>query len=199
MQKFQEKIIETRKYSYQISNMLSNENEINSFLSSGHSYNQRDWLSAFYETPVAARGRSEKLSKLVKSGERKTKQHTGKPDNYEFEKEAFQKYIMSLPSGSKVSWRELSIKFNLRNKKGARPQNGGQVLAEFAKTFNPQQRLSGRDIQRVRRAKHKLYKKVSIPTPRLTKHLQSAIRKKLKQKNSTLVKRLPQTLSTEKK
>lgn len=97
---------------------------------------------------------------------------------------------MSLPSGSKVSWRELSIKFNLRNKKGARPQNGGQVLVEFAKSlgvnvnqFNPQQRLSGRDyIQRVRRARHKLYKKVSIPTPRPTKHLQSAIRKKIKTK-----------------
>lgn len=123
------------------------------------------------------------FSKLVKSGTRKTEQHTGKLENYVFEKEAFQKYTMALPSDSKVSWRELSVKFNLSNKKGAIPPNGGQVLAEFAKTlgvnvhqFNPEQRLSGRDyIQRVRRARHKLYKKVSIPTLRPTKHLQSAI------------------------
>lgn len=106
---------------------------------------------------------------------------------------------MSLPSGSKVGWRELSIKFNLRNKKGARPQNGGQVLAEFAKTFgvnvnqfNPQQRLSGRDyIQRVRRARHILYKKVLIPTPRPQSIYNLLSEKKLKQKNSTLVKGCP--------
>lgn len=123
------------------------------------------------------------LSKLVKSGTRKTEQHTGNLENYVFEKEAFQKYTMALPSDSKVSWRELSVKFNLSNKKGAIPPNGGQVLAEFAKTlgvnvhqFNPEQRLSGRDyIQRVRRARQKLYKKVSIPTLIPTKHLQSAI------------------------
>lgn len=80
--------------------MLSNENEISSFLSSSHSYNQRDRdiLSAFFETPEAARGRSENLSKLVKSGTRKTEQHTGKLENYVFEKEAFQKYTMALPS-----------------------------------------------------------------------------------------------------
>lgn len=135
MQKFQEKINETRKKSEKVSNMLSNENEISSFLSSGHSYNQRDRdrLSAYFETPEAARGRREKLSKLVKSGTRKTKQHTGKIENYVFEKEAFQKYIRELPSDSKVSWRELSVKFNSRNKTGARPPNGGQVLAKFAK------------------------------------------------------------------
>lgn len=66
-----------------------------------------------------------------------------------------------------------------------RPPNSGQVLAEFAKTlggnvnqFNPQQRLRGRDyIQSVRRARHKHYKRVSIPTQRPTKHLQCAIKK----------------------
>lgn len=40
------------------------------------------------------------LSKLVKSGTRKTEQHTGKLENYVFEKEAFQKYTMALPSDS---------------------------------------------------------------------------------------------------
>lgn len=73
----------------------------------------------------------------------------------------------------------------MRNKKGARPPNGGQVLAKFAKTlsvnvhqFNPEQRLSGRDyIRRVRRARQKLFKKVLIPIPTPTKHSQSAIQK----------------------
>lgn len=71
--------------------MLSDENEISALLSSGHSYNQkdRDRLSAFFETPEVA---SEKLSKLVKSGTWKTKQHTDKLENYVFEKEAFQKH-----------------------------------------------------------------------------------------------------------
>lgn len=84
--------------------MLFNENEISSFLSFGHSYNQRDRdrLSAFLKTPEAERGRSEKLSKLVKFGTRKSKQHTAKPENDVFEKEAIQKYIISLPIGSKV-------------------------------------------------------------------------------------------------
>lgn len=113
----------------------------------------------------------------------------GKPNNIQASSRTMylkKKHFKNTPwhcHHSKISWRELSVKFNLSNKKGAIPPNGGQVLAEFAKTlgvnvhqFNPEQRLSGRDyIQRVRRARHKLYKKVSIPTLRPTKHLQSAI------------------------
>lgn len=124
---------------------------------------------------------------MVKSGERKAKRHTGNLQNYNFEKQAFLKHVNAIPSGSKVSWRGLAIKFNFTNKNGVRPPNAGQVLLEIAKAlgvnvnkFNPLQRLSGRDyFQTVRRAKYKLYKRVSIPTPRPTKSLQNAIQRKL--------------------
>lgn len=59
--------------------MDSDENEKSSFLSSGHSYNQRDRdrLSTFFEIPQAAKGRNEQ----IKTGTRKVKQHTGKLEN----------------------------------------------------------------------------------------------------------------------
>ena len=108
--------------------------------------------------------------------------------NYTYDKQGFKKYITSLKPGSRISWRNLSIKFDVRNKIGSRPSNAGQVLMEVAKSFgidvsrfNADQRLSGRDyIQRVRRARHKLmHKKVSIPTPRPTRKLHAEIRRKI--------------------
>lgn len=82
------------------------------------------------------------------------------------------KIIEALPSGFKISWRDLGIRFQVKNKSGLRPSNTGYVLMEAAKSlgievskFNNKQRISGRDYaQRIKRARHKLmYKKVSIP------------------------------------
>ncbi|CAG2192482.1 unnamed protein product [Mytilus edulis] len=69
--------------------------------------------------------------------------------------------VKSTTPGSKVNWQYLARKYNVLNKNGIRPLNGGQVLKQFAQdngvnihSFNPQSRVSGRDyIRRVRRAK----------------------------------------------
>jgi hypothetical protein len=191
-EKFKEKVKEGRKSSQNISNLLSNEMEIDTFLSSGTSYNQRDRdrLAAYFETPQAAKQRSEKDSKKVTTEKKKRQKHVGNIENYNFDRADFLKYIKTLPTGAKVSWRNLAIKFNLTNKNGIRPSNGGQVLLEYAKKmganthkFNTEKRISGRDyVQRVRRAKQKLYKKISIPTTRPTSTLHKAIQRKLQTK-----------------
>lgn len=81
----------------------------------------------------------------------------------------------------------MGIKFNVLNNGGLRPSSAGQVLLEAAKTlgvntdhFNTNVRVSGRDdMQRVKRARHKLlYKTVSIPTPRPTRLLHREIRRR---------------------
>lgn len=82
----------------------------------------------------------------------------------------------------------MSIKFDVKNQKGLRPSNAGQVLMEVAKflgidvlRFNEDRRISGRDyFQRIRRAVHNLlYRKVSIPTPQPTRKLHTEIRQKI--------------------
>lgn len=108
--------------------------------------------------------------------------------SYTYDKQGFRKYIKSLKPGSRVSWRNLSIKFDVKNQKGLRPSNAGQVLMEVANSlgidvprFNKDQRISGSDyFQRIRRARHKLlYRKVSIPTPQPTRKLHTEIRQKI--------------------
>ena len=90
-------------------------------------------MATFFETPEAANIRTEKTTKMITSNQRNTRTHTGNLNNYTFEKEKFQKHITTLPAGSKVSWRCLAIKFNLKNKNGVRPSNGGQILLSYAK------------------------------------------------------------------
>ena len=61
----------------------------------------------------------------------------GKMTNYTYDKKGFKKYITSLKPGFRASWRNVSIKFNVRIKikSGLRPSNAGQVLVEVAKFF----------------------------------------------------------------
>ena len=190
-EKQKQKVKASRESSEVISKAISyNQNEIDTFLASGASFNNRDRarLATYFETPQAAKSRTESNVLKIRSGIKKPKNHIGKMTNYTYDKQGFKKYITSLKPGSRISWRNLSIKFDVRNKIGSRPSNAGQVLMEVAKSFgidvsrfNADQRLSGRDyIQRVRRARHKLmHKKVSIPTPRPTRKLHAEIRRKI--------------------
>lgn len=134
-------------------------------LASGLSYSYRERermsMSTFFETPKAAKLRSESVAKEIKSGKRKKKQHVGKLENYKYDKAVLKKIITPLPKDSKISWRVMAIKFNVLNKEGHRPSNAGQVFLEAAKSlgvntdhFNTIVRVSGRDyLQRVKRAK----------------------------------------------
>lgn len=49
-------------------------------------------------------------------------------NNYSFDRQGFLTYMKKLPSGSKVIWRYLAIKFHVKNKSGQFPKNAGQVL-----------------------------------------------------------------------
>lgn len=193
--KQKQKIKSTRENSEKISRLISNNNnEVTSFLASGNSYNKRDRerMDIYFETTEAAQIRSTSKIKNLKAGVHKPKKHIGNLENYLFKRDEFKKFMTALPSGSKVSWRNLGIKFDVRNKSGARPSNAGQVLMEAAKSiginitmFNTEKRVSGRDyIQRVRRARHKLlYKKVSIPASQPTRKLHTEIRRRLNNKD----------------
>ena len=59
----------------------------------------------------------------------------GKMTNYTYDKKGFKKYLTSLKPGFWASWRNVSIKFNVRNKRGLRLSKAGQVLVEVAKSF----------------------------------------------------------------
>lgn len=97
------------------------------------------------------------------------------------------KYIKNLAPGSRVIWRYLALKFQLKNREGIIPCNSGQVWKMFAQLngvdcdqFNTNQRVSGRDfLQRIRRTRQKLHRKVSIPTPRSSRALRLEIQRKI--------------------
>lgn len=189
--KQREKIKSTKESSEKIAKIISNnDGEVASFLASGSSFSQRnrDRMNTYFETTQAARLRAACKTQKLKAGVQKPKKHVGKLENYFFDRDGFKKFIEALPSGSKVSWRNLGIRFQVRNKSGLRPSNAGQVLMEAAKSlginvskFNTEKRISGRDYaQRIRRARHKLlYKKVSIPASQPTRKLHTEIRRRL--------------------
>ena len=101
-------------------------------------------------------------TKTIKIKQRKMKQktHIGNLENYSFRGRSIFKYLGSVPSGSKVTWRYFAITFQLKNKHGVMPSNAGQVLLAFTKAngintdkFNTCRRVSGRDlVQRIRRS-----------------------------------------------
>lgn len=66
-------------------------------------------MSTFFETPKAAKLRSESVAKEIKSGKRKEKKHVGKLENYKYDKADFKKFITSLPKDAKISWRAMAI------------------------------------------------------------------------------------------
>uniref|UniRef100_A0A8W8L0T5 Uncharacterized protein n=1 Tax=Magallana gigas TaxID=29159 RepID=A0A8W8L0T5_MAGGI len=145
-------------------------------------------MNTYFETTQAARLRTARKTQKLTAGVQKPKRHVGKLGNYLFDRDAFLKFIEALPSGSKVSWRDLGIRFQVKNKSGLRPSNAGQVLMEAAKSlgidvskFNTEKRISGRDYaQRIRRARHKLmYQKVSIPASQPTRKLHTEIRRRM--------------------
>lgn len=145
-------------------------------------------MNIYFETTQAARLRAACKTQKLKAGVQKPKEHVGKLENHFFDRDGFKKFIEALPSGSKISWRNLGIRFQVRNKSGLRPSNAGQVFMEAAKSlginvskFNTEKRISGRDYaQRIRRARHKLlYKKVSVPASQPTRKLHTEIRRRL--------------------
>lgn len=71
-------------------------------------------------------------SKKIKEGVKKAKNHVGNINNYFLDRQGFLTYMKKLPSGSKVIWRYLAIKFHVKNKSGQFPKNAGQVLMTFA-------------------------------------------------------------------
>jgi hypothetical protein len=167
----------------------NNETEVQNFLASGKSYSQaeRDRLCTFFEAKNTAKRRVIERSKEIKQGKKKAKKHTGNMENYQFDHEEFLKFIRNLAPGSRVIWRYLALKFHLKTKKGIIPTNAGQVLKTFAtlngvdcNKFNTNHRVSGRDfLQRIRRARQKIHRKVSIPTPRSSRALRAEIQRKL--------------------
>ncbi|CAG2246873.1 unnamed protein product [Mytilus edulis] len=131
-------------------------------------------------TPIA----SQKLGVDIIKTVSKPKKHYGNFDHYTFEKEEFLSALRQFPHGSHVNWKKLGEQFNLTNKKGERPANAGQILMGFAQynkintdQFNINMRVSNRDyIQRVRRAKKRLSKGLTIPSTRSAKTIRQDIK-----------------------
>ncbi len=68
-----------------------------------------------------------------------------------FEKPQFLADVRQMPPGSKINWSKSASDYQLKNKQGNVPRNGGQVLLEFARAngvavdgFNPDKNVSGR-------------------------------------------------------
>lgn len=134
-QKRKQKTMQTRENTNKINKIITNnENELQNFLASGKSYSQfdRDRLGMFFEKTQSARERTILTSKKIKEGVKKAKNHVGNMNNYSFDRQGFLTYMKKLPSGSKVIWRYLAIKFHVKNKSGQFPKNAGQVLMTFA-------------------------------------------------------------------
>lgn len=209
-QKRKHKIQITRESTKTIEQLIGkNENEVQNFLASGKSYSQveRDRLSTFFEASNTAKKRINETSEKILTGKKTPKTHTGTIENYHFDKEDFLNFIRNLAPGSKVIWRYLAFKFHVKNKNGITPKNAGQVLQKYAEQngvnvnqFNTSERVSGRDfLQRVRRARLKVSKKVSIPTPRPARALRKKIQRKLGSKKLYIGERIaPKVIRTNK-
>ncbi|VDI03369.1 Hypothetical predicted protein [Mytilus galloprovincialis] len=169
--------------------IAANDADVKNFLSSVKSYNQydRDRLSAYHISHEEAE--TSMLNRVQKEQEGKNipKKHHGNFTSYTFDQDMFLDEVKSTTPGSKVNWQYLARKYNVLNKNGIRPLNGGQVLKQFAQdngvnihSFNPQSRVSGRDyIRRVRRAKKRLTKRQSIPSVKTANNIKSIVKKKL--------------------
>lgn len=87
-EKQKKKMQNLREIPKTITNFISNdEKKVESFLASGlpYSHRERDRMSTFFETPKAAKLRSESVAKEIKSGKRKKKQ-VEKGEIYKYDK-----------------------------------------------------------------------------------------------------------------
>lgn len=57
-------------------------------------------MNTYFETTQAARLRTARKTQKLTAGVQKPKRHVGKLGNYLFDRDAFQKFIEALPSGS---------------------------------------------------------------------------------------------------
>ena len=102
-------------------------------------------------------------------GKLKPKDHTGKLERYDFDKDGFLTEMKEIPEGQIVNWTQQARKYDLRIN-GRFPLNGGQIMAKYARInginidkYNTSINRSGRDYNtRVRRGKKRL--KYGIPT-----------------------------------
>ena len=99
-------------------------------------------MATCLEAPQTAKSRTESNVLKIRSEIKKPQNHMGKMTNYTYDKKGFKKYITSLKPGFRASWRNVSIKFNVRIKSELRPSNAGQVPVEVAKSF-------GKDVSRL--------------------------------------------------
>lgn len=178
-----------RENKNKMTEVLEKNDDITDFLSSSKSYTQynNERLDTYFVSKHTAKQNLEKRFSLEKSHLRKPKTNTGQFSSYLFDKSSFLKEVQALPSHKTVSWTALAKKYDVKNSKGVRPGNAGQVLFHYAKQsgidvfkFNKHKRISGRDyFRRVRRSKQKLVKRLSIPSSRPVQRLKKTIRDKI--------------------
>ncbi|XP_076089854.1 uncharacterized protein LOC143061451 [Mytilus galloprovincialis] len=176
-----------KRNNIKIKNKLSsNGQDVRHFLASGKSFRKHDndRMSMYFVTKAEAQQKLKVKIEKQKNALLKPKKHYGNFDHYTFEKEEFLSALRQFPHGSHVNWKKLGEQFNLTNKKGERPANAGQILMGFAQynkintdQFNINMRVSNRDyIQRVRRAKKRLSKGLTIPSTRSAKTIRQDIK-----------------------
>ncbi|CAG2238823.1 unnamed protein product [Mytilus edulis] len=188
-QKIISSIKETKK---QIeSSFQSDDNDLEILLSTGKSFQQHD-----NERMKLSYISTEDAEKLVKTnqtktstGKKKSKNPIGHYDSYSFDKESFLTEVRQSTS-TIMNWSRLARKYEISCKNKI-IQNGGQVLANFARDngvniakFNRHLKISGRDIiQRIRRPKRRVYKsKLSVPLQRSSKKLKMILKDKIASK-----------------
>ena len=172
-EKQKEKIKVLRENNSSMTKILGNkENDGTNFLSSSKSFIQynKERMETFFVPKSIAETNVQKRFEDEKAQRRKPKVSIGKFSNYQFDKTKFLQDMKSIPSGTPVSWTELARKYQVRNAQGNAPGNAGQVLFQFA-------RPNGIDVFqcRVRRPKHKLVKRLSIPMTRPVSKLKEDI------------------------
>lgn len=171
------------------SNMVSNGEDVKHFLKAGKSFRKHeiDRISTFFISKKEAQEKLKiKLDKLNKN-KIKEKNHYGNFDQYTFDKNAFLLQLRETREGERVNWRRLGEQFDVKNKRGERPANAGQILLEYAKakgintdSFNTGMRVSKRDnSQRLRRAKKIVAKGLTMPTPRSAKSFKTEIKRRI--------------------
>lgn len=165
---------------------LMNNNDTNNILASGKSFSQadRERMATYFINKDEAKLKTETKLEKELNKKQKPKKHHGNFSKYSFNRDLFLQELKSKEPGAIINWTGLARKYNLRLQNTI-PQNGGQVMYEFAKSnginvfkFNKHTRVSGRDyLRRIRRSIKRIGKsQISLPTPRPAKKLKLDIK-----------------------
>lgn len=91
---------------------------------------QRERIAMSFETKQTARERIDRDTSHQQAPKRKKKDHTGKIDQMNWDKDSLKAEVEGYDDSFKINWSDLARKYHITNKRGELARNGGQIAQE---------------------------------------------------------------------